>query len=31
MARIASGDGPMNVSPACTHASANRQFSDRKP
>ena len=29
--RIASGDGPMNVSPALAHASAKRQSSDRKP
>jgi hypothetical protein len=31
IARIASGDGPTNVRPACAHASAKRQFSERKP
>src|SRR5260370_10888470 len=31
MARIASADGPMKVRPACTQASAKRQFSERKP
>jgi hypothetical protein len=31
MARIAAGGGPMNVSPAAAHRSANSAFSARKP
>jgi hypothetical protein len=29
--RIACGDGPMKVTPACAHASANAALWDRKP
>ena len=31
MARMASGDGPTKVRPACPHRSAKSAFSDRKP